>query len=354
MLMTKVVDVKNSKGENKMKEDVIKVTIKNVASYQRAGGQRRFLITADIGKFSCDDAEIAEKLSATKGAPICIEVDGNGLIIGIVDDATPEEAVDETMPFPEETGEQSIPSDTKPAAQPKTQSAPPKAEPTSPKATKPAPPPQKDVPKAAAKQEPPAKKAEPKTPAPAPLTTSYTRTPTFAPDGAFAFPLLEAQEIEVRVGQINDKGATFLLYKDARCDQDRLDLMFGPANWQSLYLPSPFANTITCRISIRINGEWISKENGGVASQTEPEKGAYSDAFKRAMVEWGSGRELYSAPVIWIPAEKLDIRANAKGKPTLYDNLCVTKIDYNEKRDINRLVIAGKKGVVFDWTRPTA
>lgn len=331
-----------------MKKDVLKATMKNVASYQRAGGQRRFLITADIGKFSCDDAEIAEKLSATKGAPICIEVDGNGLIIGIVDDATPEEAVDETMPFPDETVEQSIPSDTKPAAQPKTQSAPPKAEPTAPKATKPAPPPQKDVPKTAAKQE----KVTLKTAAE--FATSYSHIPTFTPTGAFAFPLLDGWEMEAREQQLTEKGVRALLYRDARCDQKRLDMMFGPANWQSVYLPSQFPNSVTCRVSIRINGEWISKEDVGVASQTEPEKGAYSDAFKRAMVQWGSGRELYTAPDIWIPADKTDIRMNAKGKLTLYDTFKVTEVGYNDEREINRLVISGKKGVVFSWTKPKA
>lgn len=337
-----------------MKRDVMKATIKNVASYKGAGGKLRFLVTADIGKFSCEDAEIAEKLSATKGAPICIEVDDKGLIIGILDDATPTpEAVDETMPFPEEAVEQSIPSDTKPAAQPKTQSAPPKAEPTAPKAANPAPPSQstqKDIPKAAAKQETPAKKAEPKTPAPAPLATSECiHTPIFAPNGAYAFPLLECNEVEVRVGQISDKGASFLLYKDARCDQKRLDRMFGPGNWKVTYRPSPFNNAVICTVSVLINGEWISKEDVGVSSPTEPEKGAFSDAFKRAMVVWGSGRELYSAPTIWIPADKLDIRTNAKGKPVLYEDLRVTEIGYDAEREINRLAISGKKGVIFQY-----
>lgn len=324
------------------------VNIKNVASYKGAGGKLRFLVTADIGKFSCEDAEIAEKLSATKGAPIRIEADDKGLIIGIIENATPEEAVDETMPFPEETGEQSIPSDTKPAAQPKPQSAP--------KAAKPAPPAQstqKDVPKTATKQEP-AKKAEPKTPTPAPLDTSYTHIPTFAPNGAFAFPLLDGWEIEVREQQVTEKGVRALLYKDARCDQKRIDRMFGPGNWKVSYRPAPFNNAVICTVSVLINGEWISKEDVGIASAAEPEKGAFSDAFKRAMVAWGSGRELYSAPDIWIPADKLDIRMNAKGKPTLYDTLKVTEIGYNDEREINRLVISGKKGVVFEWTAKKA
>ena len=46
--------------------------------------------------------------------------------------------------------------------------------------------------------------------------------------------------------------------------------------------------------------QWVSKEDTGTESFTEKEKGLASDSFKRACFNWGIGRELYTAPFIWV------------------------------------------------------
>ena len=69
-------------------------------------------------------------------------------------------------------------------------------------------------------------------------------------------------------------------------------------------------------------------------SNTEAEKGRASDAFKRAGFKWGIGRELYTAPFIWVPSSAAKIE---NGK--CYERFEVSEIGYNDKREINRLVI---------------
>lgn len=103
-----------------------------------------------------------------------------------------------------------------------------------------------------------------------------------------------------RVGSMNKektKGMA-LAYIDARDVMDRLDAVVGPANWQAAY---PHANGKTiCSIGIKIDGEWVWKANGAGDTDIEAEKGAISDAFKRAAVLWGIGRYLYDLPSPWV------------------------------------------------------
>ena len=112
------------------------------------------------------------------------------------------------------------------------------------------------------------------------------------------FRTLNASEIEVRPATINQKGLTLLLYKDARVDQNILDETVGCMNWQR----SHTRDNANCIVSIwdSEKGMWVSKEDTGTESYTEKEKGLASDSFKRACFNWGIGRELYSAPFIWI------------------------------------------------------
>lgn len=163
---------------------------------------------------------------------------------------------------------------------------------------------------------------------------------------------LEAGEIEARVGQIFEgKGLTLLLYKDARVDMSVLDEVFGPMNWQKHY--ELIDGKIFCTVEIWDDqkGQWISKQDVGTESFTEAEKGQASDAFKRACVNVGIGRELYSAPFIWIPAEKVAIVKSPKGKATTRDKFKVNVITYDDKRKISTLQIKNQKGeVVFNWS----
>ena len=114
---------------------------------------------------------------------------------------------------------------------------------------------------------------------------------------------LTANDIELRVGNISEKGASFLLYKTARIDTKRLDEVFN-GRWKRKHYMDGKGN-IVCEISIYDTElkEWISREDVGTESNTEKEKGAYSDSFKRAGFAWGIGVELYNAPFIFIKCE---------------------------------------------------
>lgn len=84
-----------------------------------------------------------------------------------------------------------------------------------------------------------------------------------------------------------------LSYVDARFVMDRLDTAVGPANWQDKFEPVP--GGVKASIGILISETWVWKADVGVESTIEATKGAYSDAFKRAAVKWGIGRDLYDA-----------------------------------------------------------
>ena len=105
-----------------------------------------------------------------------------------------------------------------------------------------------------------------------------------------------------RIGNKNREGtkANMLVYVDARMVQDRLDEVVGVGNWQfetrSMNSVNRQGNTFTIigRLGIKINDEWIWKEDGAENSDIEAAKGGISDAFKRAAVHWGNGRYLYN------------------------------------------------------------
>ena len=146
---------------------------------------------------------------------------------------------------------------------------------------------------------------------------------------------LRADEIDCRIGQCKDNGLSLLLYKDARCDMNILDETFGPMNWKRRHA----RENANCIVSIWDDAkkEWIEKEDTGTESNTEAEKGLASDSFKRACVNVGIGRELYTAPFIWVSASDCSI-SNKK----CYDKFVVTDIGYDAGRNINRLRIVNK------------
>ena len=161
------------------------------------------------------------------------------------------------------------------------------------------------------------------------------------------FRNLNADEIEVRVQSVNDKGAILLLYKNARVDMDILDEVVTPMNWKKEYL----RDNRNCVVSIydEDKKEWISKEDTGTESNTEKEKGLASDSFKRACFNWGIGRELYTSPFIWVNAKNLDIQV-INGKYTVRNKFKVTEIGYDSKNRINKLEIMSDKGeIVFNY-----
>lgn len=155
----------------------------------------------------------------------------------------------------------------------------------------------------------------------------------------YMFRALRADEVECRVATINEKGCSLLLYKDARCDMNILDETVGPMNWQRRHT----RDNANCIVSIwdESKGQWIEKEDTGTESNTEKEKGLASDSFKRACFNIGIGRELYTAPFIWVP-EGLVTITEKNGKKNTYDTFSVVELESKDKV-ITRLVIKNNK-----------
>ena len=148
--------------------------------------------------------------------------------------------------------------------------------------------------------------------------------------------LLKANEIECRIGTFKEgKGISLLLYKDARVDMRILDEVFGFDGWEREHQLIDGKLFCTVRVWSEKRNCWISKQDVGTESNTEKEKGQVSDAFKRACFNLGIGRELYTAPFIWIPASM---------GYTKYEKFEVKEIGYNDDREINMLVIVDSKG----------
>lgn len=166
------------------------------------------------------------------------------------------------------------------------------------------------------------------------------------------FRLLKASEIDCRVAQIEKTWCTLLLYKDARVDQNILDETVGCMNWQKRYV----RENANCIVGIwdEEKKQWVEKEDTGTESFTEQEKGLASDSFKRACFNWGIGRELYTAPSIFIyPNKEIKYKNGGKeveefyeykeGKYTTKTQFKVDYIAYKEKT-ITDLVIRDQKG----------
>ncbi len=155
--------------------------------------------------------------------------------------------------------------------------------------------------------------------------------------------LLRADEIECRVASVNEKGVTLLLYKDARVDMKILDETVGPYNWKRSH--QSIDGNLYCTVEVfdPEKGEWINKQDVGVSGYTEKEKSQASDSFKRSCFLWGIGRELYTAPFIWIPADRLSI---AKRNESYYcsSKFKVDSIEYSKDREITGVTIINDKG----------
>ena len=93
-----------------------------------------------------------------------------------------------------------------------------------------------------------------------------------------------------------------LCYIDARDVMDRLDAVVGSHRWQDSYVETQGGRVI-CKLSVCFGSdefEWVTKSDGAGDTGTEGEKGAISDAFKRAAVKFGIGRYLYGIKSGWI------------------------------------------------------
>lgn len=169
------------------------------------------------------------------------------------------------------------------------------------------------------------------------------------------FRLLKANEIECRVATIGEKGLSLLLYKDARVDQNILDETVGCDRWQRHH--EVVNGNLFCNVGIWFDrkgdgfGEWVWKQDVGTESNTEKEKGQASDSFKRACFNWGIGRELYTAPFIWLTPDKYKASKGRNGQLTTYDRFNVAAIGYTNEGAISYLVIENRnqRKVVFTF-----
>lgn len=167
------------------------------------------------------------------------------------------------------------------------------------------------------------------------------------------FRLLNADEIEVKVKQVTEKGAVALLYKTARTDMDLLDEQFGAGDWECDY--KEIKGNLYCGIGVKqADGTTIWKWDCGIESREDGEgnekKGEASDAFKRAGTKWGIGRELYTAPFISLKVETEANSGKAYKLKDKYQTFDVAEIGYDDNRRINRLVIKDSKGqTVFTY-----
>ena len=156
------------------------------------------------------------------------------------------------------------------------------------------------------------------------------------------FPALKASDVEVRVSQCSEKGAALLLYKDARVDMRMLDDAVGAPNWQRRH--DFKEGKLYCSVGILCDGEWVWKEDVGTPSNMEADKGAASDAFKRACFNWGIGRELYTAPRIWVPAGMCNVRQGNNGRWQCYDRFAVQDLAVEDGTIAGVSIVNGSKG----------
>ena len=163
------------------------------------------------------------------------------------------------------------------------------------------------------------------------------------------FRKLNADEIEVRVKQVSEKGAVALLYKTARTDMQILDETVGADNWSCDY--KEIKGNLFCGITI----DGITKWDCGIESREDNEgnekKGEASDAFKRAGFRWGIGRELYTSPFIWLNTKT---EKNNKGAWVIADfaTFSVNSIGYEGNRISSLSIVNDKNGaVVYTFPR---
>lgn len=159
---------------------------------------------------------------------------------------------------------------------------------------------------------------------------------------------LRADEVELRAAQCgmtrsNKPYATLLIYKDARVDQRILDETFGPMNWQRSH--EVIDGNLYCTVSIwdEKKGQWVSKQDVGKESNTEPEKGQASDSFKRACFNWGIGRELYTAPriVLYLNEGEFFMKGD---KVQMTASFYVSNIEYDNDGNICALEVRDRQG----------
>jgi len=162
-------------------------------------------------------------------------------------------------------------------------------------------------------------------------------------------PLLEAEDVELRIAQLQTTQygtyCTLLAYKTARTDFAILDKVFGPLGWQRKH--EVIDGNLYCTVSVwdEEKQQWLSRQDVGVPSNTESEKGAASDSFKRACFNFSIGIELYDAPIIRFKLDEKEVSVGSNGKPKTYTKFKVDAMRYDrEKNCFTEFTVVDEKG----------
>lgn len=162
---------------------------------------------------------------------------------------------------------------------------------------------------------------------------------------------LTKDDLELRVGTCSAKGFSLLLYKTARTDVNRLNEVCG-LGWSNNHKVDT-KGSVTCSIKVydKDLGLWVEREDTGTESNTEKEKGSYSDSFKRAGFRFGIGIELYKSPFIWVKGRVKDSgRKDKYQKPVYVPDFFTSSLkitDYEVKDGVPHLTIKLNNDVLF-------
>jgi hypothetical protein len=117
-------------------------------------------------------------------------------------------------------------------------------------------------------------------------------------------------DVDYRIGaSTQDKARGMLVfYIDARAVMDRLDAYTAEhkGTWWTSYAPLADGQHIECQLTVQmpVGGALVAVTRCDVGEPSEGMgdtlKGAYSDALKRAAVQFGIGRYLYSLGETWV------------------------------------------------------
>lgn len=159
------------------------------------------------------------------------------------------------------------------------------------------------------------------------------------------FSPLSPNEIKVIPTVVNEDGAKFLLFATALTYERKLNDKFGITGWQRKF--KEVGGNVYCSILIQVGENWLEKE-AGTDDKAYPDKGrAYDSAFERACRSIGLGDELWTAPEVYIPANRLNISRNDKGGFSVISEVTVNDIEYDEGKNIVRLELKANNKIIF-------
>lgn len=132
------------------------------------------------------------------------------------------------------------------------------------------------------------------------------------------FPSRDIEWLVAATNKEKTKGLVFP-YIRANAIQARLDEVLGAENWRDDFKEWLAGNLVgvCCILYIHVGQEWIGKSDGAGYTDTEPIKGGFSGAFKRAARKWGIGRYLDQVPGQWVAVETCGKSSKPEHEPML-------------------------------------